>query len=147
MQVALLLGFRGSIAYLLVRLLLISFFLNTRVQDLDGILIIISFTIVSIIIIARYTIASLVIYSAAVAISSAASPIVSIIIVLASMAASDTLAVEYASAMTSSSWTLDISYVINLLPALVVEGVPDIIRDVEDIRYMSTSNVAADRNL
>ena len=49
--------------------------------------------------------------------------------------------------MTLFSWKLDISYEINLLPALVVEGEPNTIRNYEDIRDRSTSDVAANRSL
>ena len=132
---------------MLAELQLIPIFLTTRGQELTEIAIIISVTIVAIIIITTSTVASLVISSAFMAIYSVASTIVSIIIVVASTIVSDTLAAESASATTSASWTLDISYVINLLPTLVVEGAPNIIRDAEDIRDMSTSDVAADRNL
>ena len=122
-------------------------FLTTCGRELVGIAIIISVAIVVIILIATAIVASLVIDYATAAISSTDSPIVYIIIVAASMAASATLAVEYASTATFSSWTLDMYYMINLLPTLVVEGEPNIIRDVDHIRGMITSNVAADSDL
>ena len=132
---------------LFVGLWLISMILTTRDKYLSGIVIIIYVAIVAIIIIVTSNIASSVIASAAAAISSAAYPIVSNIIVASSIAASSMLDVESASAMTLSSWTLDISYAINLLLILAVEGTLNIIRYVEDIRDMSTSNISADCDL
>ena len=147
LQVALMLGFMGSIDSLLVRLLFISILLTTCGRELNDIGIVISVTIVAIISSTTSTIASLVITSASADIYSATPPIVYIIVVAACMDDSITLAVESASAVTSSYWILDISYAINLMSILVVKGAPNIIRYVEDIRDMSTSNVAADRDL
>ena len=121
--------------------------MTTCDKYLAGIVIIISVAIFATIIIVTSTVASLVIASAVASISSAAYPTVYIIIVVYSTAASYTLYVESDSAMTLSYWTLSISYAINLLRTLAVEGAPNIIRDVEDIRDMSNSDVSAEHKL
>ena len=121
--------------------------MTTCDKYLAGIVIIISVAIFATIIIVTSTVASLVIASSVASISSAAYPTVYIIIVVYSTAASYTLYVESDSAMTLSYWTLSISYAINLLRTLAVEGAPNIIRDVEDIRDMSNSDVSADHKL
>ena len=139
-------GFMGYIDSLLVGLWFISIFFTTCVRDMSGIVIIISVAIVAIISIAMSTVASLLIASANAAISSVAYPIVFIIILATSKSTSATLSVESAPTMPYYSWKVAISYAINLLTDLVAEATPNIIRYVEDIRDMITSNVAADRD-
>ena len=114
------LGLRESIASLLVVLWFIYILLTIRGQELARFEITISVANAFIIIIATSTVASSVIAPAAAAIYSAASQIFCITIVAASTVVSATFYVESASAMNLSSWTLAISYVINLLPALAV---------------------------